>query len=175
MVDSTQKEVWRRVKRNDIAEGTIILSDLQTDGIGTHGRKWYTSQEGNIAFSFVMYPNVSINQLENLSIEIAEVLVEVFKHLYQIQLSIKVPNDIMIGTKKVGGILAETKLQGEIVKVLVIGIGINTNQSFFEEEIKTIATSIKNEFHIQINNEEVIEEFYSEFENRYLKRLGRIL
>ena len=131
-IDSTQKEIWRRVKRDDIQEGTIILADLQTDGVGTHGRKWYTSQAGNIAFSFVMYPNVLVKCLEDLTIEIAEIVIKVFENLYQIKLDIKAPNDIMIGTKKLGGILTETKLQGEIVKVLVIGIGINTNKSFFE-------------------------------------------
>ena len=50
-IDSTQKEVWRRLEN-----GIIISADIQTDGIGTHGRKWYTSQKGNIAFSIGLMP-----------------------------------------------------------------------------------------------------------------------
>jgi BirA family biotin operon repressor/biotin-[acetyl-CoA-carboxylase] ligase len=121
-IDSTQKEVWRRLEN-----GIIISADVQTNGIGTHGRTWYTTQKGNIAFSIGGEPNVPVKQLGNITIEIAKIVLEVFARLYQIELEIKHPNDIMINNKKVGGILTETKLQGEIVKQLVIGIGINTN------------------------------------------------
>lgn len=145
-IDSTQKEVWRRLEK-----AIIISADIQTDGIGTHGRTWYTTQKGNIAFSIGLELNKSINKLNNLTIEIAEIILEVFENLYQIKLKIKHPNDIMINNQKVGGILTETKLQGEIVKYLVIGIGINTNN-------EEISTSIKNEFGIEIDNSKVIEE-----------------
>ena len=145
-IDSTQKEVWRRLEK-----AIIISADIQTDGIGTHGRTWYTTQKGNIAFSIGLELNKSINNLNNLTIEIAEIILEVFENLYQIKLQIKHPNDIMINNQKVGGILTETKLQGEIVKYLVIGIGINTNN-------EEISTSIKKEFGIEIDNSKVIEE-----------------
>ena len=145
-IDSTQKEVWRRLEKS-----IIISADIQTDGIGTHGRTWYTTQKGNIAFSIGLELNKSINKLNNLTIEIAEIILEVFENLYQIKLQIKHPNDIMINNQKVGGILTETKLQGEIVKYLVIGIGINTNN-------EEISTSIKKEFGIEIDNSKVIEE-----------------
>ena len=145
-IDSTQKEVWRRLEN-----GIIISADIQTDGIGKHGRTWYTTQKGNIAFSIGLEPNVPVDQLKNLTIEIAEIVLEVFDTLYQIKLQIKHPNDIMINNQKVGGILTETKLQGEIVKQLVIGIGINTNN-------EEISTSIKKEFGITIDNSKIIEE-----------------
>ena len=154
-IDSTQKEVWRRLEN-----GIIISADIQTDGIGTHGRTWYTTKKGNIAFSIGLELNKSINNLNNLTIEIAEIILEVFENLYQIKLQIKYPNDIMINKQKVGGILTETKLQGEIVKQLVIGIGINTNN-------EEISTSIKKEYGIEIDNSRVIEEI--------CQRIGEIL
>ena len=80
-----------------------------------------------------------------------EIILEFFENLYLIKLKIKHPNDIMINNQKVGGILTETKLQGDIVKYLVIGIGINTNN-------EEISTSIKKEFGIEIDNSKVIEE-----------------
>ena len=172
-IDSTQKEVWRRIKNKNIDNGTLILADIQTDGIGTHGRKWYTSQEENIAFSFVIYPNIQIQKIENLTVEIAETLLEVFQKIYSIQLAIKNPNDIIIKNKKVGGILAETKLRGEQIECLVIGIGINTNQQKFTKEIENIATSIKNGFHIKVDNLEVITEFCNLFEQNMMKRMGK--
>lgn len=164
-IDSTQKEIWRKIEKNQLENKTIILADIQTDGVGTHGRKWYTSQKGNIAFSIGLFPNIKIDQLENLTIEIAETILEVFDNLYKIKLQIKCPNDIMINNQKVGGILTETKLQGEIVKALVIGVGINTN----EDEI---TTSIKREFNIDIDNSKVIKEFYKIFEKNIIKKIG---
>ena len=145
-IDSTQKEVWRKLEN-----GIIVSADIQTEGIGTHGRTWYTTQKGNVAVSIGLEPNVAVTKLENLTIEIAEIILEVFNDLYQIKLQIKHPNDIMINDQKVGGILTETKLQGEIVKQLVIGIGINTNN-------EEISTSIKKEFGITIDNTKVIDE-----------------
>lgn len=173
-VDSTQKEIWRRINKNSIEDGTVIIADIQTDGIGTHGRKWHTSERGNIAFSFVIYPNVLVKKLENLTVQIAEIIVDVFYKMYGIRLEIKHPNDIVIRNKKLGGILTETKLKGEIVSVLVIGIGINTNGQFFEDEIKDVATSIKNEFNIEVDNKAVITKFCNQFEKNILEGLKKL-
>lgn len=169
-IDSTQNEIWRRINFNNIENGTLIYADVQTNGIGTHGRNWCTSSN-NIAFSFVIFPDALISKLYNLTVELANIIVEIFEKMYNIELSIKVPNDIMIGTKKIGGILTQTKLKGEQVECVVIGIGINTNKEYFEEEIKDIATSIKNEFGIEVDNKKVILEFCKVFEERF-KYLG---
>lgn len=176
-IDSTQKEIWRRVENKQIQNGTLILADIQTDAIGTHGRTWYTTKTNNIAFSFLLYPNIPVRKLEKLTIQIAKIIVEVFEELYKINLEIKLPNDIIIqtneGIKKIGGILTQTKLKGEIVKCLVIGIGINTNQQQFKKEIKNIATSIKNEFGINVNNNNIITEFCNKFEEIYIRILEK--
>ena len=171
-LDSTQKEILRQIEKNEIENGTIIIADIQTDGIGTHGRSWYTTEENNIAFSFVLYLDTKIENLKNLTIEIAEIFVKIFKDLYNIKIQIKDPNDLVIDDKKVGGILTQTKLQGDNVKNLVVGIGINTNQTKFPKEIKDIATSIKKKFFISIDNQKVIEEFCNIFEEKIIKMIG---
>ncbi len=79
-------------------------------------------QDDNIAFSFVVTLNCDIKNLDGLTIEIAKTMVEVFKQIYNIHLDIKFPNDIVYQSKKLGGILTQTKLRGEIVEYLVIGI-----------------------------------------------------
>lgn len=163
-IDSTQKEAWRQVEKESIDNGTIIIASSQTAGIGTHGRVWHTEKNNNIAFSIVLFPNCNINKLDNLTFEIAEIWVKIFKELYNIRLDIKLPNDLMINGKKVGGILTETKLHGSDVRVIVIGIGINTNQKESSDEIKDISTSIKDEFNIEINNCDVIGEFCNRLE-----------
>lgn len=171
-IDSTQLEIWRRIKKNNIKNGTVISADIQTNGKGTHGRTWYTDEENNIAFSFFLELDCNINKLDGMTIEIAEIILKIFKELYDINLQIKLPNDIVFNNKKIGGILCETKLNGENVKYIVIGIGLNTNKENFSNDIKDIATSIKNEFHITVNNEKIINEFCNIFEEKIIKRIG---
>lgn len=121
-IDSTQLEVWRRIEKNEIKNGMLISAERQTNGKGTHGRRWYTEEKNNVAFSFVIMANSEIKRWEGITIEIAETLLQVFKKYYHISLSIKSPNDLVYHGKKIGGILTETKLKGEQVKYMVIGI-----------------------------------------------------
>lgn len=169
-IDSTQKEIWRRIEKKEIKNGTIILADIQTGGIGTHGRTWYTDTKNNIAFSFYIQTDCKLQKLEGLTLEIAQTIVETFQQLYQITLHIKLPNDIVSKNKKIGGILTQTKVQNEKVKCIVVGIGINTNQEKFAKEIKDLATSIKKEFSINVENEAVITKFCELFEKKLIER-----
>ena len=138
---------------------------------GTHNRKWYTDEKDNIAFSFYIETNCNIEKLDGITVEIAKTILEVFKNLYNIALEIKEPNDIVCNGRKIAGILTQSKSIENTLKYLVIGIGINTNQQKFNEEISNIATSIKNEFNIEIDNEKVISEFCNLFENKIIKMI----
>ena len=94
---------------------------------GTHGRKWYTDEMNNIAFSFYIDVNCldifeNIQDIDGITVEIAKTIVEVFKKLYDIELQIKFPNDIVYKGKKIGGILTQTKLIGTKIKYIVVGI-----------------------------------------------------
>ena len=91
-----------------------------------------------------------------MTVKIAENIVNVFKDLYDIELDIKYPNDIYCNGKKLGGILTETKVQDGLVRCVVIGIGINTNQTEFADEIKEVATSVRCEFGVEVDNEKAI-------------------
>ena len=172
-IDSTQLEIWRRIEENKIENKSVIIADIQTNGKGTHGRKWYTDEGNNIAFSFFRQIDCEIDKLEGLTTEMAQIILDIFKELYQIELQIKLPNDIFYNGKKVGGILSETKVSGKIVKYIVIGIGINTCQTEFDREIKDIATSIKNEFGIDVDRMKIIEEFCNRFEKRISERIDK--
>lgn len=172
-IDSTQLEIWRKIEENKIDNKTVVIADIQTNGKGTHGRKWYTDEVNNIAFSFFRQINCEIDKLDGLTTEMAQIILDVFKELYQVNLQIKLPNDIFYNDKKVGGILSETKVSGNIVKYIVVGIGINTCQTEFDAEIKDIATSIKNEFGIDVDRMKIIEEFCNRFEKRISERIEK--
>ncbi|MGN1327247.1 MAG: biotin--[acetyl-CoA-carboxylase] ligase [Clostridia bacterium] len=163
-IDSTQSEIWRIIEKENLKSGTLVMANIQTNGQGTRGRIWYTEEPNNIAFSFGIKANCNIKKLEGITIKIAETIVKIMKKMYGINLQIKFPNDIYYNNKKIGGILTQTKVINGNVKYLVIGIGINTSQQEFAEDIKEIATSIKKEFNIDVDVKKFIAEFCNEFE-----------
>ncbi len=169
-IDSTQKEIWRRIDENQIVDGTLIRAEKQSAGIGTHGRKWVT-MKNNIAFSFYIELNCKLEKLERITFEIAEMIINVIKEMYGIQLEIKLPNDIYFGGKKLGGILTETKVKGNIAKFMVVGIGINNSQMIFDGELNNIASSIKKEFGIELDVEKFISHLCNRFEKMIINRI----
>lgn len=170
-IDSTQTEIHRRIEKCKIQNGTIIIADRQTNGKGTHGRVWHTGNENNIAFSFYIETECDPQKLEGITIEIAQILIQIFEEKYGINLQIKAPNDLYYNGKKVGGILTESKIVGQKTKYIVVGIGINTNSKNFSDDIKNIATSIKKEFNIDVDNLFIVNEFCKIFEKRLMKRI----
>ena len=60
-IDSTQKEIWRKIENGSASNGCLVIAEKQTSGIGTHGRKWYTDSK-NITFSFSIFPNCNISK-----------------------------------------------------------------------------------------------------------------
>lgn len=170
-IDSTQKLAKQLVEKN-VEEGTTIFADYQTAGIGTHDRKWYSNKGENIAFTFLLYPNCNISKLDNLTIEIAEKIVEAIYELYKIKVDIKKPNDLVIKGKKLGGILTETQISGEIVKNLFVGIGINIHQTKFNEEICNTATSLEKEYpKIKFEREALIAKILNKLEKIYMTKI----
>ncbi len=173
IIDSTQDEIWRIVEKGNINNGTLVMADIQECGRGTHGRVWHTDEEKNIAFSFLIKPNCSINKIDGLTTDIAKIILNILKEEYKVELEIKKPNDIVYHNKKIGGILTETKLVSEQVKYLVVGIGINTIKMQFTDDIKDIATSIKKEFELEIDAQEFIAKFCNKFEKYILERIEK--
>ncbi len=170
-IDSTQNEILRMIKKN-APNGSLVMADIQTNGRGTHGRTWHTDEKNNIAFSFFAELKCDIRKLDGITLEIAKIIVDIFKTIYKIDVSIKEPNDIVINNKKIGGILTETKVLSGIAEYIVVGIGINTSKMNFTEDIKDIATSIKKEFNVDVASEDFIAEFCNKFEKEILKRIG---
>ena len=133
----------------------VLISEVQTAGIGTKGRKWHTGENKNIAMTIIKHPKCKISELEGLTIKIAEDIKEVIKEMYGYELQIKIPNDLMLNNKKICGILTEVHTQGEKIEYLLISIGFNVNETEFGE-FNDIATSLKKEYQKEFNREKII-------------------
>jgi len=165
-IDSTQKEVYRIIKdaKQKLKNVTIIITDNQTNGIGTKGRIWYCTRGENIAMSIILFPNCKLEKMRNITKDIAECMINTIMDLYKINLIIKEPNDLLLNNKKICGILRQSSSMNGIVNSLVIGIGFNVNQLKFPKEIKEIATSLKNDYNKEYNREEIIAKFLEKLE-----------
>lgn len=160
-IDSTQEEAKRRLDK--LENGTIIIADVQTKGRGTKGRKWHT-KSGNIAMTIILKPKCKIRDISNLTTNIAEIIKETIYELYECKLDIKKPNDLMLNSKKICGILTESRTLGNNVESILIGIGFNVNETIFEKDIQNIATSLKIELNREFNKEELIIKFIEKLE-----------
>lgn len=162
-IDSTHKYAKEIAFKND-QNGKIIISDMQTAGIGTKGRKWHSGKGKNILISIILKPEITIKQLEGLTIKIANCMKKTIYELYGFNLEIKEPNDLLLNKKKICGILTEISTIGEKINYLIISIGFNVNEESFSTEIKEIATSLKNEYKRNFSREEILIRFIENLE-----------
>ncbi len=139
-VDSTNEEI-KRMAHNNAVEGTLVAADLQTAGRGRLGRSW-NSQNGGVYFSFLLRPELAPSDVAAITLAAGYSVCLVIRHLTGCDAKIKWPNDIIIGNKKVCGILTEMEAQTDRVDFIVIGIGVNVNQEQFDETVSRKATSL---------------------------------
>ena len=152
----------------------IILTDEQTAGIGTKGKKWHTGNEKNIAMTIIIFPNCNIEKIENITIDIAISIQKAIKEMFNVDLLLKEPNDLFLNRKKICGILVETKIAGKNVKALYISIGFNVNETSFPEEVANIATSLKNEFNKEFNRENIIINFMKKIDEDIIRKVVKL-
>lgn len=148
-------------------EGTTVITHHQTAGRGQRGNTWESGKGLNLTFSVVLNP-VFLKAGEQflLNKTIALSIHDVVKKYTSEPVRIKWPNDIMIGDKKVCGILIENQLAGEKISRSIIGIGLNVNQKEFPT---TLGSSLSLHSSQVIGMEGLFEELLQSIEWRYLE------
>lgn len=163
-VDSTNAEAIRRAKAGE-PEGAVFVADRQTAGRGRLGRGWESPAGKNIYASFLLRPKVPPPDAVPMTQRVAEVVIETLTPLLPSPaggrgVEIKLPNDILLNGKKVCGILCEMGSEEGKTQWVVCGIGINVNadREDFSSEIRETATSLKIEFGMEFDREEILED-----------------
>ena len=113
---------------------TLVTAEQQSSGRGTHGRNWISPPGKGLLLSLILPNPRNIGCIEDLSVHTAGVLVKTLRDFYELPYEIKHPNDILIGGRKVAGIMFESVTRGEKVLSLILGMGLNLYQS--EEDFK---------------------------------------
>jgi BirA family biotin operon repressor/biotin-[acetyl-CoA-carboxylase] ligase len=147
-------------------EGAIVLAEEQTAGRGRMGRSWVSPPRENLYVTIVMRP--AIEQLRYLAVIAPLAVCQAIEETTGLLPRIKWPNDVVIGERKVCGILIQSELSGNDVQFAVVGIGINVNVDVSaHEEIASIATSLRAELGREADREEVLAAMLNHFESLY--------
>lgn len=114
--------------------------------------------------TMILKPKCNIEKLDGLTVLIAKVMKETIKVLYNYDLEIKKPNDLMLNGKKISGILTQINSQAQKINYLIISFGFNVNEINFSKETVNLATSLKQEYGKDFSREDIIINFIEKLE-----------
>jgi BirA family biotin operon repressor/biotin-[acetyl-CoA-carboxylase] ligase len=142
-LDSTNTEAWRWIEEG-AEEGSLVIADQMTAGRGRWGRKWLTAPGKQLLVSLVLRRAPSLDRAGLLTTAAGVACAEAIENVARLSATIKWPNDVNIGGRKVAGILVETRTSGDRGDAVVVGIGINSSFRSGElpAEISHTASSI---------------------------------
>lgn len=135
---------------------TFVSADYQNKGKGRNDRLWLSEKGQNLTFSFLINDENLLKQSAIISLLTAVEIAKVLEQYKIYDVSIKWPNDVLIGDKKVCGILAEAQLPD----YLVVGVGLNVNQKTFPSNLRRPATSLSLILHQEIEINELKNHIY---------------
>ncbi|MBP5954031.1 bifunctional biotin--[acetyl-CoA-carboxylase] ligase/biotin operon repressor BirA [Pseudomonas iridis] len=130
--DSTNAEALRAIGLGQEAP-FLVLAERQTSGRGRRGRKWVSPFAENLYFSLVLRIDGGMRQLEGLSLVVGLAVLQTLRNLGVTGAGLKWPNDVLVGNKKIAGILLELVGDPADVCHVVLGIGVNVNMQVAEE------------------------------------------
>ena len=131
-IDSTNAQALRSIEEGSVAP-FLVLAERQTVGRGRRGRKWVSPFAENIYYSLVLRMDGGLRQLEGLSLVVGLAVMHTLREYGIPGAGLKWPNDVLVGQKKVAGILLELVGDPADVCHVVLGIGINVNMQSAEE------------------------------------------
>ena len=143
-IDSTNREAGV-LARKGAPEGTVVLAEAQTAGRGRLGRTWNSPAGVNLYLSLVLRPALAPADVAALALVGAVAVAEAILETTELRSGIKWPNDVLLGERKVAGILTEMEAEAERVRFLVLGIGVNLNSTTrdFPPELRSTASSLR--------------------------------
>ncbi len=158
-----------RAKANSSApQGSTFIAEVQTHGKGSRGRGWVSPRGTGIWHSILLKPDISPLEVSQITLVAGLAVCRAIG----LGAKIKWPNDIVIGSKKVCGILTEMSAEIDMVNYVVCGIGINVNTESFDKEIEHRATSMYIESGQKFRRDELIAKLLNEFEYYYKRFLN---
>ena len=152
---------------HDAKEGTVLISEIQTNARGRLGKKW-EAPEGGIWMSLILRPQVPPARIGLITLATGVAIAKSIRSL-GVDARIKWPNDVLIHGKKISGVLTEVNATFNEIDWIVVGIGIDSNLKLedFSEDIRIGTTTLTEELPAKVDENELIAIFLNEFEKVY--------
>lgn len=140
-IDSTNTKAQELAEKG-YPSGTLVVADKQESGKGRRGRSWVSPSGTGIFMTLMIKPDINPNNASMLTLVAALAVAKAITSVTGEEAMIKWPNDIVVNSKKVCGILTEMNAQFDYINHIVVGIGINVHNESFPEEISQMASSL---------------------------------
>ncbi len=165
----TSTNITAKELAHDAEDGTIVIAEVQKGGRGRLGREWL-SPRGGIWMSVILKPTISLAHASRLTL-VAGIAISKAMRKLGMDARIKWPNDILVNSKKVCGILTEVNAEVELVDYIVVGIGINANVDMdeFSDDVRDVATTLLSELGRPIDRISFIQDILFELEQEYIR------
>ena len=139
-----------------LMDGTVVTAREQTNGKGRLGRVWKNKKDDDISFSFILRPELSPMEVSAITPLCGLAVAKGLNEYFDFDAKIKWPNDIIVGNKKICGMLTEMSCEFDRLEYLVVGIGVNVMSKAFPEEIAHKATSCVLQSDKEINKNQLL-------------------
>ncbi|MFZ5801562.1 MAG: biotin--[acetyl-CoA-carboxylase] ligase [Candidatus Omnitrophota bacterium] len=169
-IDSTNSYLLGLARRGE-PEGLVITAEYQSNGRGRLDRKWTSPRGENLLFSFLLRPPFPASKAPLLTQQTCQAVVYTLDRLFGIRSTVKKPNDVMVGGKKICGILVESEStsSARTIDFAVVGIGLNVNSE--PVNLCKNATSVLAETGRITDLGYILDAFLSNFSDLYSKNM----
>jgi BirA family biotin operon repressor/biotin-[acetyl-CoA-carboxylase] ligase len=141
VTDSTNADALEAA-RGGAPHGSVYFADEQLAGRGRGGHDWQSPAGGGLYVSVLLRPAIPAARLPQLPLAAGLAAADAIRTVAELTVDLRWPNDLLIGARKAGGILVESKIEGPMAAFAVVGMGINVHQRSFDPGLSTPATSL---------------------------------
>lgn len=129
--------------REGAPHGSVFFADEQTAGRGRGDHNWQSAAGQGLYVSVILRPSIAVEHMPLIPLAAGLAAAQAIGIATALEVDLRWPNDLLIGDRKVGGILVESKTESGVPAFAVVGIGINVHQRSFDANLSTPATSLE--------------------------------
>jgi len=159
VTDSTNSDTLAAA-RSGAPHGSVYFADEQRAGRGRGDHAWHSAAGEGLYASVLLRTPIPAARLPLLPLAVGLAAAEAIRAVAGLtighNIDLRWPNDLMIGPRKVGGILVESKISGGAAEFIVVGIGINIHQRAFDSDLSTKATSLDLEADYSVSRQDLL-------------------
>jgi BirA family transcriptional regulator, biotin operon repressor / biotin---[acetyl-CoA-carboxylase] ligase len=161
---STMDEIGRLAEAGE-PEGVVVCADFQTGGHGRAGRQWLALPGSALLCSILLRPTLPPSALGSLPLCFGVAVADAIEQFCGVRCQLKWPNDVLIKEKKVAGVLSTSRISGETIDHLAVGIGINVSAN--PDQLPLMATSLAIEIGRTLDRDELLTVLLTNLDRQY--------